>query len=112
MVPLLGPANVGLAVMKDIDEEIRLTCPAHVFDKVSAKLGYHSTTVVGELEQTFGEDIGLINPVASLSNEFLSIECVAKRFINSNSIPDDGIVPSGFMLHWPTTHAVLGYKDW
>lgn len=48
-------ANTGVAVIKD--EEIRLTSASHMFDKVSSKFGYHRERMVGELDQTEGEDI-------------------------------------------------------
>jgi hypothetical protein len=83
-------ANAGLAVTKD--EDVRLTCPAHIFDGVSTKVGYHGHTIIGELEQTLGEDIGLIDPVVPLSNAFLSLDCVARNILKMEKIVDDDIV--------------------
>lgn len=82
--------NTGLAVIKD--REIRLTCPSHIFDKVSSKIGYHHDLIVGELDQIIGEDIGLLEPVVPLSNEFLSVDCIAKRLVKAAGIADDDIV--------------------
>jgi len=83
-------ANTGLAVAKD--GEIRLTCPSHMFDNVSAKVGYHGDLVVGELDQTIGEDIGLLETVVPLSNQFLSVDCTAKHLVKTSDIADDDIV--------------------
>ena len=62
-------ANTDLAVVKD--GEIRLTYPSRIFDNASSKIGYHRNLIVGELDQTIGEDIGLLEPPVPLSNEFL-----------------------------------------
>jgi hypothetical protein len=49
-------ANAGIAVSKD--GEARLTSASHMFDKVNEKIAYHGKTIIGEVEQTIGEDIG------------------------------------------------------
>jgi hypothetical protein len=48
--------------------------------------------VVGELEQTIGENIGLVDPLVPLSNEFFSYDCTAKALIRTSDIRDDDIV--------------------
>ena len=83
-------ANTGIAVGNG--QDIRLTCPSHVFQRVRTTTGYHSGMGVGELEQTIGEDIGLVDPVVSLSNEFFSSDCTAKALIRASDIRDDDIV--------------------
>ena len=83
-------ANTGLAVIKD--GEIRLTCPSQMFDNVSSKIGYHRDLIVGELDQTIGEDIGLLEPFVPLSNEFLSVDCIARHLVKTTDIADDDIV--------------------
>ena len=83
-------ANTGIAVRKG--EDIRLTCPAHVFQRVRATTGYHRGMVVGELDQTIGEDIGLVDPMVPLSNEFFAYDCTAKALIRTSDIRDDDIV--------------------
>jgi hypothetical protein len=83
-------ANAGLAVTKD--GEIRLTCPSHLFDGQNSKVCYHGNVIVGELDQTLGEDIGLLETVVSLSSEFISVDCIARKLIKSNEIPDDDII--------------------
>jgi hypothetical protein len=83
-------ANTGLAVIKD--GEFRLTCPSQMFDNVSSKIGYHRDLIVGELDQTIGEDIGLLEPFVPLSNEFLSVDCIARHLVKTTDIADDDIV--------------------
>ena len=83
-------SNAGVVVVKDGD--MRLTCAMHTFDGVSAKVAYHGESKVGELEQMVGEDIGLIIPVVPVSNEFLGLDCMAKRLIKTTEINDDDIV--------------------
>jgi hypothetical protein len=83
-------ANTGVAVRKE--GELRLTSPSHLFDNVSSKIGYHRNAMVGELEQTVGEDIGLIEPIVPVSNEFLSMECIARQLVKTTDIVDDDIV--------------------
>jgi hypothetical protein len=61
--------NTGLPVIED--GEIRLTCPSHMFDNVSSKIGYHRDVIIGELNQTIEEDIGLLEPVVPSSNSRL-----------------------------------------
>ena len=83
-------ANTGIAVGKG--EDIRLTCSGHVFQRVQTTTVYHGGIVVGELEQTIGEDIGLIDPLVPLSNEFFSYDCTAKALTRTSEIADDDIV--------------------
>ena len=47
--------------------------------------GYHGGTIVGEFEQTIGEDIGLIYPVVPLSNEFFADDCTAQTLLRTSA---------------------------
>ena len=58
-----------------------------MFDNISSKIGYHRDLVVGELDQTIGEDIGLLEPIVSLSNEFLSVDCTTRRLVKRPTSP-------------------------
>jgi hypothetical protein len=83
-------ANAGLAVEKD--GEVRLTCPAHLFEGIKSKVCFHGNRIVGELQETLGEDIGLLDAVVPLSNEFLSIDCIGRQLVRSNQVSDDDII--------------------
>jgi hypothetical protein len=59
----------------------------------------HRGMVVGELDQTIGEDIGLVDPAVSLSNEFFSYDCAAKALVRTSDIQDDDIVGVDSCFH-------------
>jgi len=81
--PGSGMEQFGLAL--NLVGTERLTCPAHVFQRVRATTGYHGGMIVGELEQTIGADIGLIDPVVTLSNEFFADDCTAQTLLRTSA---------------------------
>ena len=48
--------------------------------------------MVGGVESCLGEDIGLINPVIPVSNEFLKVQSNAKRLVRSSKITDRDVI--------------------
>jgi hypothetical protein len=101
-------ANTGIAVGNG--EDIRLTCSAHAFQRVQTTTGYHGGIVVGELEQTIGEDIELIDPVVPLSNDFFSYDGTAKTLIRTSEIADDDIVCVDSCFTGPQNKAFVGIR--
>jgi hypothetical protein len=101
-------ANAGIAVSKD--GEVRLTCASHMFDKVSEKIAYHGKTVVGEVEQTIGEDIGLIDLVVPVSNQFLEANCTATRLIRTTDIEENDIVSVDSCFTGPQSMLIAGTR--
>ena len=83
-------SNTGIVVTRD--GEVRLTCAYHTWDGVSRKIGHHGSTLVGSVEVCLGEDIGLINPVVPVSNEFLEVQSIAKRLVRSTEIADRDMI--------------------
>lgn len=83
-------ANIGVAISRG--DEFRVTCSSHMFDHVEVKVGYHGDEMVGELEQTIGEDIGLMDPLVPISNRFFSFDTVARTLVKTMDIADDDIV--------------------
>src|SRR5271156_6357736 len=71
---------------------MRLTCAYHTWDGVSRKIAHHGSTLVGSVEICLGEDIGSINPVVPVSNEFLEIQSSAKRLVKSTEIADRDVL--------------------
>jgi hypothetical protein len=49
----------------------------------------HGSTVVGEVEETLGEDIAMIDPQVPFSNKFLKYNSTARRLVRPDLIDDD-----------------------
>jgi hypothetical protein len=89
---LVGQCTSNTGVVVTQDGEMRLTCAYHTWDGVSRKIAHHGSTIVGSVEICLGEDIGLINPVVPLSNEFLEVQSIAKKLVRSTEIADRDLI--------------------
>ena len=47
---------------------------------------------IGDIDKFLGEDIGLVNPVVPVSNEFLEIKTKVRNLIRAEDIGDDDLV--------------------
>ena len=70
----------------------RLTCALHTWDGVSPKKAYHAGVYIGDIDKSLGEDIGLVNPVVPVSNEFLEIKTKVRNLIRAEDIGDHDLV--------------------
>jgi hypothetical protein len=83
-------SNAGVVVSKN--GESRLTCASHTWDAVEDKVVYHGSAVIGEVDETLSEDIGMVDPQVPVSNKFLEFDCTARSLIRADLIDDDDIV--------------------
>jgi len=77
-------SNSGVAVEKDGSR--RFTVAKHGWDKVDNKDVYHCGRKIGDLKETLGDDIGLVESDERFSNEFLDIDTKAKEFLRAQDI--------------------------
>jgi hypothetical protein len=83
-------SNSGIVVQKN--GECRLTAAAHTWDSVQDKIVYHGGKIVGTLEQTIGEDIGLVSLTVPVSNMFYENDIPAPRLIPTGEVSSDDLV--------------------
>jgi len=88
----------------------RLTCALHTWDRVSPKKAYHAGVYIGDVDEALSEDIGLINPVVPVSNEFLEIKTKARNLIRAEDIGDHDLVCVDSCFSGPQTLQSAGSR--
>jgi hypothetical protein len=75
-------SNAGVKIKKgDIE---RITASRHCWDAVVDKIAVHGDVEVGELKETYGDDIALVETTQPVSNKLLEVDTEAQRFIHSD----------------------------